>query len=782
MTPKYDQTVVLAYVRQLDDGRVDEGDANPASIDTGPPRPGVFLMSNTFETGGSERQFAALAQSLDVKRFRLHIGCIAKRGDFSDGLGEVAEFPIGGNLYGVRSLRTRLRLARYLRNLRISVAHAFDFYTNLTLIPAARMAQVPVLIGSQRQLGDLLSPAKSRAQVMMLRGCDCVVSNSRAAAERLISQGIPERRIVVIRNGLPPATFASTPPALSRGPGLLRVGMIARMNTSSKNHRMFLRVAARLLAKFSDLEFVLAGDGQLRPQFEREAVDLGIRNYVHFLGDRRDIPAVLASIDISVLPTASESLSNVIIESMAAGVPVVASRVGGNPELIEENRGILVPPSDEQSFASEIEHLLRDSSLRAELARNAKAFAEKNFTIAEMRQRYENLYTDLLAKKTRRKPRFVLHRGNGRSTLPLRVAIVAASMRYVGGQSVQADLLLSNFRNDPAIEAHLIPIDPAFPSVLRWAEKVPVLRTLIREPFYLWALWRGLKDTDIVHIFSASYWSFLLAPAPASLMARLAGKKTLIHYHSGEARDHLKRFRTARPVLARADLLVVPSGYLVDVFREFGLAAQVVPNMVDFSRFSFRIREPIRPHLVCTRGFHPYYGVDVVVRAFAEVKQAYPEARLDLVGRGPAEAEIRSLVQQLKLTDVNFVGVASREQIGKFYDQADVFINGSSLDNMPVSILEAFASGTPVVSTAPESMRYLVEHDRTGLLSEPGDAMAVARNVIRLLEEPGLSSRIASNAHQECSRYCWKEVRRQWLELYDSMTRPSGQAGYSTST
>jgi glycosyltransferase involved in cell wall biosynthesis len=753
--------------------RVDDAGSNPAGKVPGSHLPGVFLMSNSFETGGSERQFAALAGSLDASMFRLHIGCISKRGDFLDGLGKVEAFPVGGNLYGMQSLRTRVRLARYLRGQRISVAQAFDFYTNLTLIPAARMARVPVVIGSQRQLGDLLTPAKSRVQLMMLRWCDSVVCNSSATADRLISQGIPERRIVIIRNGLPPTAFAPTLPALPRHPCILRVGMIARMNTRSKNHRMFLRAATSLRSKFPELEVILAGDGPLRPEFEREATELGIRDRVHFLGDRRDIPAILASIDVSVLPSASESLSNVVIESMAAGVPVVATRVGGNAELIGENRGILIPPDDEQSLAAEIERLLLDSSIRAEIARNAREFAAKHFTIAEMRKRHEDLYAELLARKAQRsRPRLPAAKAN-RSSLRLRAAVVAPSMRYVGGQSVQADLLLSNLRNDPAVEAVFIPIDPAFPLVLKWVEKIPFLRTLVREPFYLWTLWRGLKDADIAHIFSASYWSFLVAPAPAWLMARLVGTKTLIHYHSGEARDHLKRFRTARRILARADRLVVPSGYLVDVFREFGLRAEVVPNMVDLSQFSFRVREPIRPYLLCTRGFHPYYGVDVVVRAFAEVKRAFPEARLDLVGGGPVEAQIRSLVKQLKLTDVNFAGVASRDQIAGFYDQADLFINGSSLDNMPVSILESFASGMPVVSTAPEGMRYLVEHERTGLLSEPGDATALARNAIRILQDHGLSSRIACNARQECSRYCWTEIRKQWLEVYRSMMGPN---------
>jgi glycosyltransferase involved in cell wall biosynthesis len=356
----------------------------------------------------------------------------------------------------------------------------------------------------------------------------------------------------------------------------------------------------------------------------------------------------------------------------------------------------------------------------------------------------------------------------------LKVAIVAASLRYVGGQSVQADLLLRHWQDDPAVEARFIPIDPVFPLPLRWVERVPLLRTLVRQPLYLLALWRGLKDADIAHIFSASYWSFLVAPAPAWLISRLRGKKMLVHYHSGEARDHLRRFTSALLILRRVDRIVVPSGYLTEVFHEFGLTAQAIPNIVDISQFRYRVRRPLSPHLVCTRGFHSYYCVDVVVRAFAEVQKAFPEARLDLVGGGPLEPDIRNLVRQMNLKGVNFKGVIAHSEIASCYDEADIFINASRLDNMPVSVLEAFASGMPVVSTEPEGMRYLVEHGRTGLLSPPGDAEALAQNVIRVLQDSELADRLVSNARQEFQRYSWPAVREQWLEVYRALM--SGQS------
>jgi len=732
-------------------------------------RPSVFLMTDSFQTGGSERQFVELARALDPAAYRVNLGCLQPKGPLQKDIGPVEHFDLGGSLYRLQSMQTRYRLAAYLRRSEVAIAHAFDYYTNLTLIPAAKLARTRVVIGSQRQLGDLLTSNQRRAQLAMLRWADCVVCNSQAAAERLVQQGLHGEKLRVIGNGLPPAAFAEIEPVTQRRSGIFRVGMIARMNTRSKNHRILLNVAARLRNRLQNFQLVLVGDGSLRPELEQQAQELGISDLVEFLGNQEDIPGVLASLDVTVLPSASESLSNAILESMAAGVPVIAYDVGGNAELIAQDSGILLPPNDEEALASALQQIAADAMMRETLARNAKRFAQENFTIEQMRRKHEELYAELLDKKGWRPKSSSTHASQVSSQRPLRVTIVAASLRYVGGQSVQADLLLRHWQNDSEVQAQLVPIDPPFPRSLKWVEGIPGLRTFVREPLYMHALWRGLEGADVAHIFSASYWSFFFAPVPAWLVARLRKKKVLLHYHSGEARDHLRRFRTTRPILRRMDVLVVPSGYLAEVLGEFGLKAEVIPNIVDLSQFRFRVRTPLRPHLVCTRGFHPYYRVDLVVQAFAEVQKAFPEARLDLAGGGPSEKEIRDLVQKLKLSGVNFLGVVSRTEIGGVYEEADIFVNASSLDNMPVSVLEAFASGTPVVSTSPEGMNYVVEHGRTGLLSPPGNAAALAENILRLLRDAELSAHLAANAYAESSRYEWRAVRKQWLGTYRTL-------------
>src|SRR5579871_1866523 len=144
----------------------------------------------------------------------------------------------------------------------------------------------------------------------------------------------------------------------------------------------------------------------------------------------------------------------------------------------------------------------------------------------------------------------------------VRVALVAPSLRYVGGQTVQANLLIRHWKNDPEVDVKFIPIDPLPGRLLRWVLQLRFVRTLVREPLYLRSLYRELRDVDIVHAFSASYSSFLLAPAPALLIGHRLGKRVLINYRSGEADDHLRRSRMAARLLGAADDRVVPSGYL----------------------------------------------------------------------------------------------------------------------------------------------------------------------------------------------------------------------------
>ena len=351
----------------------------------------------------------------------------------------------------------------------------------------------------------------------------------------------------------------------------------------------------------------------------------------------------------------------------------------------------------------------------------------------------------------------------------LRVAVVAPSLRILGGQAVQADRLLRAWHNDPDVHAWLVPVNPVPPPPLRSVLDVKYLRTIVTELTYIPKLVREVARADVVHVFSASYASFLLAPLPAMLIARALGKPVILNYRSGEAPDHLARSAIARRAIARVERNIVPSRFLVDVFRDFGIRADVIPNLVDVDRFRFRDRNPLRPRLLSTRNFDALYNVAATIRAFQIVQDRRPDASLTLVGAGPQDGHLRALVSQLRLHNVMFAGRVTPELIPQFYATHDIYIQSPNIDNMPTSVIEAFASGLPVVSTEAGGVPAILEHARHGLLAPLGDYEQLAAQVLQLLDDPDDARRLARNAFATCSPCTWPAVRQMWLDAYRSV-------------
>src|SRR5687767_4896098 len=215
-------------------------------------------------------------------------------------------------------------------------------------------------------------------------------------------------------------------------------------------------------------------------------------------------------------------------------------------------------------------------------------------------------------------------------TRPLRIALVAPSMGILGGQAIQADRLLRAWKGDPDVNAWLVPINPLLPGILRRAVEVKYVRTFATQLCYWPLLLRELRRADVVHIFSASYFSFLLAPLPAVLIAKLLGKPVVMNYRSGQAPDHLRRSAIARATLRWVERNAVPSRFLQGVFAEHGIKSDVIPNIVDVDRFQFKPRRPLRPNVLSTRNFEELYNVSCTLRAFRLVQDRYPDATLTL--------------------------------------------------------------------------------------------------------------------------------------------------------
>ena len=355
---------------------------------------------------------------------------------------------------------------------------------------------------------------------------------------------------------------------------------------------------------------------------------------------------------------------------------------------------------------------------------------------------------------------------------------MAPSMDTIGGQSIQAGLILRQLRGEPSLEMSFQPINPRLPAILRPIQRVKYARTLPTFALYCAQLLKAVQQCDIVHVFSASYLSFLLAPTPAIYFARYLDKPIILNYHSGEAGDHFIRWPSALKTLGLADRIVVPSNYLVHVFERFGFQARAVLNAVDLSAFKFRARVNPKPTFLVNRSFEAHYNVACVLRAFALIQRRLPTASLTIAGDGPQRAYLKQLASDLSLRNTCFVGRVPPEGMPATYDKHDVWLNASDVDNLPLSILEAYACGLAVITTNPGGIPYIVEDERTGRLVERGDAESLAAKALEVVGDPRLFAKLTRNGRDECKKYTWESVKPDWLTCYAELA-PEGTALYS---
>ena len=358
---------------------------------------------------------------------------------------------------------------------------------------------------------------------------------------------------------------------------------------------------------------------------------------------------------------------------------------------------------------------------------------------------------------------------------PIRVLVVAAPPDWLGGQAVQAARLLDGLAQEPEVEAELAPIHPRLPGALGLLHEIKYVRTVVYSIAYYALLFLRLPRFDVAHVFAASYFSFVITPAPAVLIAKLYRKPVLLNYHSGEAEDHLRRWpRSTKLIFRLADRVVTPSRYLVGVFARHGIEAEAVSNTAPLERFAFRERRPLRPTLLSNRSLESHYNVADTLRAFALVERRVPDARLIVAGDGAERARLQALAAELGLKGVEFVGAVPPDRMPELYDRADIFVNSSLVDNMPLSLIEAFACGLAVVSSNAGGIPSLVTGGETGLLSPCGDYEALAANVVSLLEDPRLASDLINRARAACRQYTWAATRGSWLKIYTDMSGGEG--------
>lgn len=333
-----------------------------------------------------------LARRLDRTRFQVHLACFRREGRWLDravaGVASIAEFPITS--FRDPATITQMRaFARWCGNTGIAVLHTTDLYANIFGLPAGALGGVPVRIANRREI----NPDKRAGLIALQRAAygfaHRVVANSRAAADRLVRERVPLGRIAVVPNGIDMAAFERR-----ELPGRVRRVITVANLRKEKAHEVLFEAATTVLGRYPDAEFWIVGGGARYDELTALAARLGIGGRTRFFGHRDDVPALLAQSDVFVLPSRSEAFPGGLIEAMAAGLPVIATAVGGNLELVRHRlTGLLVPPDDSPSLASALCETFESPALAAELGRAARAWVAPRFSFERMVSMFEDLYT-----------------------------------------------------------------------------------------------------------------------------------------------------------------------------------------------------------------------------------------------------------------------------------------------------------------------------------------------------------------------------------------------------
>jgi len=379
-------------------------------------KPNVLFIIDSFEQGGSERQALQLLRQLhESGQVCVRLACLQDRGLLKAeaeqlALGEIREYPLT-SFYDLNFARQLRRFIAYLKQNQIDVVHTHCFYTNIFGMAGAYLARVPARFTSKGETDGFRSAMQKRAERMSFRLAHRVIANCLVVQNQLIREGVNPKRIIQHYNGLDLDRFSARGDFM-RADVLARFGLpskrrlitiVANLRNQVKDHPLFLRAAARVHATVPDAAFVIAGEGELMPSLRQLAIDLGIAEDVHFLGRCDDVASLLRASNVGVLSSKAEGFANAILEYMAAGLPVVATDVGGAREaIVEGETGFIVSSGDDEKMAERIVQILSDDVRARTMGARGTAIVFEKFGKEHHLRNTLELYDELLSQSDAR--------------------------------------------------------------------------------------------------------------------------------------------------------------------------------------------------------------------------------------------------------------------------------------------------------------------------------------------------------------------------------------------
>ncbi len=295
----------------------------------------------------------------------------------------------------------------------------------------------------------------------------------------------------------------------------------------------------------------------------------------------------------------------------------------------------------------------------------------------------------------------------------------------------------------------------------------------------VWTVLWNRKNFDVLILEVYSGLNIFMSET-VSFFGRILGVPMIFVLHGGNLPAFSKKYpRSVKRVLARADILVAPSTFLVRGLKHLGFPIRVIPNIVEVDNYLCRFRSKIEPRLIWMRSFHPIYNPQMAVKVLKSVRNSHPDASLVMAGLDKGlEPEIKKMAADLGLQDaIRFPGFLNHEEKIKEFSEADIYLNTNRIDNMPVAVVEACAIGLPVIATAVGGLSDLLEDGTNGMLVADEDVDGMANAVNSLLQDPELTKKLSKNGRLLAELSSWKAVRICWDELFAEImkTKPQEQ-------
>ncbi|MCE5198301.1 MAG: glycosyltransferase family 4 protein [Armatimonadota bacterium] len=344
----------------------------------------------------------------------------------------------------------------------------------------------------------------------------------------------------------------------------------------------------------------------------------------------------------------------------------------------------------------------------------------------------------------------------------LRICMVAPYLPRRGGVTIQAHMMMDGLISEGA---KVVCVDTILHSLS--SRFLLPLRMLLQPLFTAVRFLKSAPSCDIVHIHASSMWGFLPVFVCAPLNKWLIKKRMIISFHG--ARGHLWVCRYASftvPFLRMADTVVVVSPLLKTAFEKVGLSSEVLWNLVNLDRFHYRERKSIKPNIVWIRHFIDMCDPLTALKAFAEIREQIPEATITLIGDGELKPALDRFIKEKRIEGVRFTGRLPNEQVPFEFGKADIFLNSSNSDGFPTCLLEASASGLPIVTTDAGGIQDMIENNVNGLIVPVGDYHSLAENVVSLIRNPKRACVMGKAARENAEKYNWPRCAHHLAMLY----------------